>query len=227
MECRVKKMKYKYINNTILIYTLMQSFNVLNKVTGELVIQINISFTSFNYNQIKELFNTHIITDKDYLIHNDDTLIYTTEYDLNYEDNIIITNLTICFFKKGPIFLIKNQKIIINFFDYRGMYAEINISINNDYVALPNNINKLNYCELKKIFEDALPDDKYYLIYNDDKKIYTNLFDFDENNFDKPILLTNVRILFLKYDKNVIDAYNDFTDGDYINLKYDDILQNI
>ena len=61
----------------------------------------------------------------------------------------------------------------------------------------------LTYLQIKFYFDNL--DDKYYKILNNNDVIYTNLYDLD---YDIIILNNNLTIIFLNYDKDIINKLN-------------------
>jgi hypothetical protein len=83
----------------------------------------------------------------------------------------------------------------------------LNNENNNIFITI--NIDKfdnLNYYDIHELYNKYIITDIYYIIFNDDKQIYTNLF-HDYNN-NKLITLNNLRIQFMNYEKEEIYRYS-------------------
>ena len=78
---------------------------------------------------------------------------------------------------------------------------------NNDIFITINidKFNNLNYYDIHELYNKYIITDIYYIIFNDDEQIYTNLFPDYNNN--KLITLNNLRIQFMNYEKEEINRY--------------------
>jgi len=73
----------------------------------------------------------------------------------------------------------------------------INIDIDNNIL--------IDYNEMKIIFDKNIIIDSYYIIVKNYEYIYTNLYDIYEMKSKKDILLDNLNIIFLPYNKNDVE----------------------
>jgi hypothetical protein len=65
--------------------------------------------------------------------------------------------------------------------------------------------NSIEYNNMKILFDTNIIIDSYYMLVDNDKNIYTNLYDIYEMKFKKNIILNNLNIIFLPYDKKDVD----------------------
>ena len=63
----------------------------------------------------------------------------------------------------------------------------------------------MNYEEIKILFELNILTEQYYMLINNDENIYTNLYDIYEMKYKQNIILNNLNIIFLPYNKNDVD----------------------
>ena len=72
-----------------------------------------------------------------------------------------------------------------------------------------NNNNNMSYEEIKLLFDSNIIIDQYYMIVNNidnnTENIYTNLYDIYEMKYKKNIILNDINIIFLPYDKLDVD----------------------
>jgi len=80
--------------------------------------------------------------------------------------------------------------------------SQININLISGELYKTINVDnlELTYLQIKELFNDL--DDRFYKIINNYTIIYTNLYDLD---YDKIILNDNLTIIFLDYDKDIIN----------------------
>ena len=78
--------------------------------------------------------------------------------------------------------------------------------------------NSIEYNEMKKLFDTQIVITSYYMLVNNDKNIYTNLYDIYEMKFKKDIILDDLNIIFLPYNKK---------DVEYIKKKWNVFYDNI
>ena len=91
--------------------------------------------------------------------------------------------------------------------------------------------NTIEYNEMKILFDTNIVITSYYMLVNNDKNIYTNLYDIYEMKFENEILLDDLNIIFLPYDKkdinnikNNISFYYNFLNFTNENLKNDKLF---
>jgi CII-binding regulator of phage lambda lysogenization HflD len=63
----------------------------------------------------------------------------------------------------------------------------------------------IEYNEMKKIFDKNIQINSYYMLIKDNDKIYTNLYDIYEIKFNKSIILDDLNIIYLPYDKKDVE----------------------
>jgi len=63
----------------------------------------------------------------------------------------------------------------------------------------------IKYEEMKILFDNNIIIDSYYMLVNNNKKIYTNLYDIYELKFKNDIILDDMNIIFLPYDKKDVE----------------------
>ena len=68
----------------------------------------------------------------------------------------------------------------------------------------------IEYNEMKILFNTNIIIESYYMLIKDNEKIYTNLYDIYEMKFKKDIILDNLNIIFLPYDKKDVEYINKF-----------------
>ena len=106
------------------------------------------------------------------------------------------------------------------------MYSFNIITITGDIFTIINHKSNilLNQLIIKNIFQKFIKTDKYYMILNNDKPIYTNLFDFTNNT---PIIIINLSIVFLNYlRKDIVQLKEDLLNNVFHKLRNNNELQN-
>ena len=63
----------------------------------------------------------------------------------------------------------------------------------------------IEYNEMKKLFNTNIQIESYYMLIKNNENIYTNLYNIYEMKFKKDIILDNLNIVFLPYDKKDVE----------------------
>ena len=99
----------------------------------------------------------------------------------------------------------------------------LNISTLSGEHFLSINYNKnipIDYKKMKLLFDTNIISEYYYILVNNNDYIYTNLYDIYEIKFNKNIILDDLNIIFLPYNKNNVEYIKKQSD-----IFYSDIIQ--